>query len=59
VDFQVPRWHLRTVYDWKEAVDPRTVATAEFQFHIGGNSPRALEAFERLTGLKAESAYAP
>lgn len=46
-----------TVYDYKELVDPRTVATAEFRFHIGGNSQRSLEAFGRLTGLATESAF--
>jgi hypothetical protein len=39
------------VYDWMQCVTP----TEEYAWHIGGNSPDALAAFERHTGLKTQA----
>jgi hypothetical protein len=43
------------VYDWKQCVTP----TEDYAWHIGGNSPEALAAFERHTGLKTRSLCTP
>jgi hypothetical protein len=40
-----------TVYDWMESTTP----TGDYAWHIGGNSPEALAAFERHTGLKTQA----
>jgi len=37
------------VYDWKEPTTPRDL----YAWHIGGNCPEGLAAFERFSGLKA------
>lgn len=36
-----------SVYDWKQSAIPAEA----YNWHIGGNSPRALDAFTRHTGL--------
>ena len=41
------------VYDWKEPCVP----TGRYHWHIGGNNPRALDAFHRHTGLPTAEAY--
>ena len=40
-----------TVYDWKTCGTPQ----GPYDWHIGGNSPDALAAFTRFTGLAASS----
>jgi len=39
------------VYDWKLSSVPQ----GDYDWHIGGNSPDALAAFERHTGLKTQA----
>jgi hypothetical protein len=42
-----------TIYDWKESATPLEL----YRWHIGGNTARAIEAFNTRTGLGAYSAF--
>jgi hypothetical protein len=49
--FRCQNGTIFTVYDWKECATP----TGDYAWHIGGNSPDTLAAFERHTGLKTQA----